>query len=299
VGRCLQLLRREFDGTAAEGWLLYAATVTAEAMLGATTRWLLVYLGVGALASGVAPGSRQALAWLCALGPLAWSGLALIRPVDGSHWRRLGARPANKEERVELLVAMADLWQVDWQVLQPDHWYVLDVPLPAAMARGRDILVTSGLMRSSSLPAVIAHELGHVHSVDARLRGAAARLVLWRHRLLLPAANSEAMEPAAPLFALARIISGLAGGCLAAGLLDSHWHAYRYAREYAADAYAASLGQARTLTRFLVALEQSPNVGMLRLLTAISDHPPMRSRVARLHEYAVAHYPLRSRPLLS
>jgi Zn-dependent protease with chaperone function len=289
------LLRGKFAGTKGEGWLLYAATVAAEALLGAPTRWLLVYFGVGAIPAARWLGSAALLAWACALAPFVRSGLAALRPPGGAYWRRFGARLASEEERIALMVGMADLWQVDWETAEPDHWYVLDAPLPAAAAHGRDVLVTTGLMKTASLPSVIAHELGHTHSLDTRLTDGAARLVLWRQRLLAPA--DDTAEPSAPLFATIRIVAGLAGGSASARLLERRWHAYRYAREYAADAYAASLGQARPLIRFFTALEQSPQAGALRLLTALSDHPSPRSRIARLHRYMVERYPIKSRPL--
>jgi Zn-dependent protease with chaperone function len=298
AARVLRPLRGGFEGREAEGWLLYAATLTVEAALGATTRWLLVYFGAGVLSSVVAvgPSTRLTAACLFALAPFAFSIFGLLRPGVGAAWDRLGARPASTEERADLMAAMADLWLVDWQVTEPDEWYVLDNPLPIAAAQGGCVLVSTGLMKSRSLPAVIAHELGHVHSADSRLRTGPAWLVLWRRRVIRPT-DWESSEPPLPLFAVVGIVLALAGGNAATMVLGSRWRAYREAREYAADAYAASLGQARTLIRFLTAFEQSPHAGVLRLLTALSDHPLPRARIARLHDYIVANYPIAPRPL--
>ena len=62
------------------------------------------------------------------------------------------------------------------------------------------------------------------------------------------------------------------------------WAAHWRAREYAADAYAAALGQAEDLARHLADYELPFDVPQRRLLWSTSQHPPVALRVQRLRE---------------
>src|SRR4051794_40956764 len=153
---------------AALGLGLYLLTLAVEAVLGAGTRWLLIYLGAGAAGAIVPLGlSAEELAWVTAVAPLAYSVLGLVLPGRGRIWgMRIGSRRPSAEE-AELLSAALELLQTaDPSLPSAPPIYILDDPLPTAHVRGRALILSSGLLEIASLPAVLAHELGHARSLD-------------------------------------------------------------------------------------------------------------------------------------
>jgi len=84
------------------------------------------------------------------------------------------------------------------------------------------------------------------------------------------------------LTGLIRLILRLAGGGCAARLLAPLWSAYWRSREYAADAYAASLGQGEDLARHLADFEQSFDFPRRRFPLDLAEHPPVALRIERL-----------------
>src|SRR5680860_1244460 len=190
--------------------------------------------------------------------------------------RRLGARRPSTEEAMAIDDAQAVLRSVDPSLPEAGDVYVLDDPLPASAARGRTVILSRGLLESDAVPAVYAHELGHRRSLDARLTEALERLELWGDPLgpIEPQRGVEATaggeeRSGGLLLGGARWALRLAGGGCAEGLLRPLWAAYWRDREYAADAHAASLGQAEDLARHLTEQELP------------FDPPPRRSQ--RLH----------------
>src|SRR5262249_29623527 len=108
------------------------------------------------------------------------SALGLALPGQGRLWRlRLGARRASAVEEETLQAAFQVLAPADLELSSRSSLYVLDDPLPSAAVRGRALILSRGLLESSSRAAVLAHELGHVRSFDGRLTESLARLVLW------------------------------------------------------------------------------------------------------------------------
>ena len=73
-----------------------------------------------------------------------------------------------------------------------------------------------------------------------------------------------------------------AGGTLAQQLLSPLWAAHWRAREYAADAGAASLGQAEDLARHLREQVLPFDVPQRRLPWDTAQHPPTAHRIERL-----------------
>ncbi len=277
--------------SAATGLLLYLLTLAGEAILGAGTRWLLAYLGAAITGAIVPLGPSAAqLAWIAALAPLAWSLLALARPGRGWVWRRrLGARDPSAEEATVVDDALEMLRAVDPSLPEASDVYVLDDPLPAAATRGRALLLSRGLLESDATPAVYAHELGHRRSLDARLTEALERLELWGDPLapIEPQRGVEVPRRGAErsgglLLGCARWALRLAGGGCAEAVLRPLWCAYWRHREYAADAYAASLGQAEDLARHLAEQELPFDPPQRRLLFNRAEHPPVAFRIARL-----------------
>jgi Zn-dependent protease with chaperone function len=283
---CCWPLYRDSRGTVAEGLLLYLSTLLIELVLGAGTRWLLALVIFSALGGLVSLGPvASVVPWVFAFLPFAFSALAFLPPGDAAAWaRRIGARRPDAEEERVLLAAMAELRVLDPGISKPAGWYIFDTPLPAAQAHGTAVLLSSGMLDSDALAAVLAHELGHVHSLDSRLGRALHFLVLWRDPLGPRLGKDGAWRPGPLLvFALApaRLLLRLAGGDFARHLLSAPWGSYRVAREYAADGYAASHGQAVALAVFLAESDAASD-GYGRLLSAMTHHPPVPARIERL-----------------
>lgn len=276
----------------ATGLGLYLLTLTGEVVLGASVRWLLTYLGASALGAIVplGPDAGQ-LAWLAALLPLGWSLLGLTFPGRGFLWtRRVGARRPSADETMAIEDARQLLLGFDPSLRGSHVVYVLDDPLPAAAARGRSMILTRGLLESESVAPVLAHELGHTRSLDGRLTEALNRLELW----------SGPLEPRCGVQARSTVDDGrdgllpicarwtfrLAAGGRAERLLSPLWAAYWRGREYAADAYAASLGLGEDLALYLADQELPFDAPQRRLPFNRAEHPPVALRIERLHDFA-------------
>lgn len=276
--------------SAVTGLLLYLLTFLGEGVLGAGPRWLLAWLGTATVGAIFPLGlSAGQAAWIAALAPLAWSALALLRPGGGWLWRRrLGARRPTADEALAISDARSMLGAVDPSAPEAEVC-VLDDPLPAAFARGRSIVLSRGLLESDATPAVYAHELGHVRSLDARLTEALERLELWGDPLgpIEPRRGTEAPRSRREhsgglLLGCLRWLVRLAGGGCAEALLRPLWATYWRHREFAADAYAASLGQAEDLARHLAEQELPFDPPQRRLLFNRAQHPPVALRIERL-----------------
>jgi len=277
--------------SAATGVCLYLLTLAGEGILGASTRWLLAYLAA-TIALAIFPlgiGAEQ-LALAAAFAPLAWSVLGLLFPGCGNVWRRrLGARRPTSEEAMAIEDARRMLRGVDSGLPQATRVCVLDDPLPWAAARGRTVVLSRGLLESDAVPAVLAHELGHTRSLDGRLTEALERLEPWGDPLapIEPRTGAGARAARAPdrgglVLGCARWALRLAGGGCAERLLSPLWCAYWRRREYAADAHAASLGQAEDLARHLSDMELPFDAPHRRLLLNRAEHPPVALRIERL-----------------
>ncbi|HEX3735214.1 MAG TPA: M48 family metalloprotease [Solirubrobacterales bacterium] len=272
----------------ATGLGLFSLTLAGEAMLGAGARWLAAYLGAMTLGLFVSPGiGAGELALFVAAVPLAWSVVGLLHPGRGRGWRRrLGARRPSAEEDEMIGEALGLLDAADLRGLP--RCYVLDDPLPGAAVRGGVLIVNRGLLDLEALPAVLAHELGHAVSFDGRLTEALARLIIWRP--LIPSveaaqqapAQLEDSEPGGFFWSVLRLWGRVAAGGRAEALLRPFWAAYWRSREYAADAYAAELGEGEDLARYLADHELALDLPHRRRLFDCAEHPPVAHRLERL-----------------
>lgn len=270
--------------SAATGIFLYLLTLTGEGMLGAGARWLLAYLGAAVVGAFVPLGpSAESIALAAAFAPLAWSVLGLLSPGPGDVWRRrLGARQPTGDECSAICDAIALLRGSNPALPEPPRCYILDEPLPNAAVRGRTMLLSRPLLETDSFAAVLAHELGHANSLDGRLTEALQRLELWNDPLRPLDDEPAHQREGGLLLGCARWLLRLAGGGCAEQLLSPLWAAYWRWREHAADAYAASLGQAEELACHLADYEQPFDVPQRRLLFNRSNHPPVAHRIERL-----------------
>ena len=249
---------------------------------------------------------------LVALIPTACSAIALFNPAGGAWWwqTRAGGREPSKREKLAYRDAIALLQNNSETPLRlPAHWFVIDSPQPDAAVCGDAMMVSSGLLELSYLPAVLAHELGHLSSPDARLTTAINRLIVFstpfragaaagrsRPQMELlprlqytarPAMDALALEPSLTqaLFGFLRfvfIVSLFVKGGLGLWLTGPVWGRYWRQREYRADQYAATLGQADELADFLEvhALIHDNPIPFLWLTE--HTHPPTELRIDRL-----------------
>jgi Zn-dependent protease with chaperone function len=150
------------------------------------------------------------------------------------------------------------------------------------------------------LPAVLAHELGHIATFDGRLTAALNRLLI--HPPPRPPAqpkdNNDTTQTKAVLMASDRVALGItlfgllawtirkiirfAKGGLGLRLTAPAWGAYWREREYTADQYAAQLGQVEDLADFLEthALIHDHPVPFIWLTE--HSHPPTELRIDKL-----------------
>ncbi|HEU5004451.1 MAG TPA: M48 family metalloprotease [Actinomycetota bacterium] len=245
----------------------------------------------------------DALAALAAAGPLVRSLAAVALPIPAGPLYRaaLGARQPSERERAELERSRA--WLPTGPVL------VVDSPDENAWVLGATLFVTRGLFASPHLDAVVAHEAGHLRAGDGRIALAAwwlpirsiARLglALLGTGAGVPRANIGRALPGpvrqpgggagrGPLGALVRLPARIAGVCLLAvsggllpALLRPAWIPYRRSREYAADRFAASVGQAPAL---IEALADWQMVDVAAPWWQGRSHPYAEQRIDRLQE---------------
>jgi Zn-dependent protease with chaperone function len=123
---------------------------------------------------------------------------------------------------------------------------------------GYRLVIDEGLLKSSSLKALLAHELGHWNSTDVALR--------------------EMLSCLPPAFLVLGAIAGLPIG-LGSCVTFFFWPWYWRQREYAADLFAARVGQApdliRALERFIHPTEKQKNL-------FFREYPYVAERIDRL-----------------
>jgi Zn-dependent protease with chaperone function len=260
----------------APAWLLlYAVTFAIQAIvapLRAAVAFGLLWLTLTIL--GQSTTWVHVLAWIAGYGPLILSLATLALPLGGWLWQQQsGGRKPSERERLIYEDALAVLAQADPKVRPPRRWFVVDAPTINAAAYFDTLMVTRGLLESGSLEPVLAHELGHLNSSDARLAAAL-------HRLTTPPRSRLRF----PFGTLGLIVSGAVG----AWLMRLPWASYWRGREFQADRYAAQLGQGDALARFLEhhALEYDLPVPFPWL--SDHSHPATEHRIDRLAQLQAA-----------
>jgi Zn-dependent protease with chaperone function len=260
-------------GEVRPGWLgLYAGTFAIQLVF-AAIRGLIAYplLWLAFTLAGRSTAPAHTLAWFAAYGPLAVSLATLLLPLGGWLWmQRSGGRRPSERERLTYEDALTTLAAYDPALREPRRWFVLDEPRANAAAYADTLMLTRGLIESGQLEPVLAHELGHLNSSDARLTAALHRLTTPpRRRLRFPLGT----------------LGVLASGALGAWLTRTPWAAYWRRREYAADAYAARLGQGPALARFLEtnALENDLPIPFVWLTE--HSHPATEHRIDHLEQH--------------
>ncbi len=246
---------------------LYLATLVAEVpvVFARMPLTLLVVVAVLLIRDGNAAGSGGYME--PALIPTVWAIFALITPFGGARWWRtnLGGRAPSEREQTAYGDALDLLRAHSATPLRlPSAWFVIDTPQPDATVCGDALMLSRGLLESEFVAPVLAHELGHLVSSDAKLTAAIDRLIItplpWRHGLERQAHTTIVRAEDRLLLGitvfggvlwLARKLLGFTKGGFGLRILAPAWGSYWREREYAADQYAARLGQAEALADFL------------------------------------------------
>jgi Zn-dependent protease with chaperone function len=268
-------------------------------------RATLVYLVVGLTLAIQGHGGDTPVFWLeVGLIPTFWSMLALASPYGTGWWwkqRSGGRRPSQREQfayndSVDLLQA-----QTREPLPLPENWFVIDTPTPNAAVCGETLMLSRGLLESDHLPAVLAHELGHLATPDGKLTAAINRLVLIPPR---PPRHEQTNHEPQPGFEFEihneRIVLTLLGirilswivrktlkfvnGGFGLWLTSPVWGIYWRQREYKADAYAARLGQADELADFLEVHALIHDYPVPYIWLTEHTHPPVELRIDKLRD---------------
>jgi Zn-dependent protease with chaperone function len=286
---------------------LYAATVVAELPV-VFARMLLTFAvaAVVLLVKGESPQGAESLVEL-ALIPTGWSILALITPLGGGWWwqQNMGGREPSERERtayhdaIQLLQANASQ-----PIRLPSMWFVIDEPQPDAAVCGDTLMLSRGLLENEYLPAVLAHELGHLATSDGKLTAAINRLVInplprTRERekqqdrgymiVLSPSRMLLGITLFGAILWVFLLVVRFARGGLGLRFIGPVWGTYWREREYTADQHAARLGQAEELSDFLEvhALIHDHPVPFIWLTE--HTHPPSELRIDRLRKTSHPH----------
>ncbi len=256
-------LAGQFLGAIARGWI----TVIALAILGLITGWSIPIEPI-ALTVAFAPLAASLLSVLCP---------PLVAPIDGRWWEMSsGGRAPEPDEREAFNQAFSELQEVNPTLRPPRHWFVAEEPGRNAAAYASSLRVDRGLLESPHAAAVIAHEMGHLRSSDSRFTSALNLL------LIKPMDTPEAH----PLWTLPfRGLLWLASGQAVLWLTANTWEMYWRSREFAADEYAARLGQAHALAQTLTheSLPHEHSIPSMRFSRA--THPYTKPRIARLQAH--------------
>ena len=259
--------------------VLYAITLTGQFFAGIARAILasIVLDIVGLLTGWTIPVNTLSL--IVGFAPLAVSLLAvicppLIAPIDGRWWEiSTGGRTPEPDEQEAFEEAFAELQDADPTLRPPRHWFVAEDPTQNAAAYSSSLCVNRGLLESPYAAAVIAHEMGHLCTSDARVTSALNLLVIK----YMPTPDARPMWSY-----LFRAWVWLATGQAVMRAMDNAWEMYWRSREHAADEYAIRLGQgpvlADMLTHTSLPYEHPiPNMRFSRI-----SHPYTKPRIARL-----------------
>jgi hypothetical protein len=122
-------------------------------------------------------GLANVLPWIVVGGYFAWATSALIHPLGAGRYlaEGIGARRPTAEETDAYRDATSSL-PLDGVKRLPRWLYVLDRHELNAAVVGDVIIINRTVFDSEYLAAVIAHELGHLNSMDVHVSCAANRL---------------------------------------------------------------------------------------------------------------------------
>jgi Zn-dependent protease with chaperone function len=312
VTRAAAIVERERPFFSFGAVSMYALALFAETPV-IFARFLLWLLVVG-IAMAIENGKGHLSLLFVVFIPTLWSVSALFKPVGGAWWwrTRAGGREPSQREQLAYQDAVELLQSYSPKPLPlPKRWFVLDNHQPDAAACGDTLMLSRGMLETDHLPAVLAHELGHLGSPDGRLTAAINRLVFLSlpfgkattgARANTPTAHgrpgehngdrqarwspdpviNEALDLAWRTCRVLFKATLLAKGGLGLWITSPVWGRYWRAREYKADQYAAHLGQADELADFLEVHALIHDHPVPFIWMTEHTHPPTELRIDRL-----------------
>ena len=220
-----------------------------------------------------------------------------------------GRRPSLREYAVYRETMEALQADTSIPLPQPKAWFVVDESAPDAAVCGDALMLTRGLLEGPHLQAVLAHQLGHMQGLDARLTAALQRLVLGGEQH--PQTNVE--KPAGARLKSAdvtwkltrwvmRMTVTLLRGGVALRLTSIAWAELWREAEYEADRFAAAIGCAEELAAFLEAESLKHDHPIPLVWCSDHTHPPTELRIdalralAKSQQQASARTPPAARP---
>jgi Zn-dependent protease with chaperone function len=232
---------------------------------------------------GGLPLDPEAAGFVGALGLCCWSASAFWWPGEGRRWHEhVGAFDLSDREGRQMDFAFGVLGDAATARLKELGVYVVDTDDLFAFVRGIALIVSRGLVWSEFLAAVLAHELGHVSSTDARLMQALDRMVLWGDPLVR-GRDEDTLREYGPLAAFVsgclRLFLRLAGGSLTLRALSPQWASYWRGRERVADGNAIALSQNILLGRYLKGWKQPTDCAKPRLLFNLQQYERVEKRL--------------------
>jgi Zn-dependent protease with chaperone function len=228
------------------------------------------------------------LATEVALFLIAWLGVAravlgLVWPIGTAWWWRhsIGGRGPSGPERVSYNDALDTLKARDPRVRGPRRWFVLDDPDLMAAVSGDTLMLTRGLLDSDYLTPVLAHELGHLNTLDGRITCALNRIIVREPRR---DPDAEQEFPPGLLRLTWRGVMWFLRGGLGLKLLGTTWAVWWRQREYVADQYAKDLGEGEDLADYMETHALFYDRPVPFIWNTLHTHPPTELRIDRLRE---------------
>jgi hypothetical protein len=241
-------------------------------------------------------------AWIIAWAPLVVAVLSLlILPTGGNLLTRfaLGARHPSERERMAVTDSLRQLnMYARVGTKAPSHWYVVDEVAPRAFTIGSTLYLTRELIKSPYLTPLLASEYSRLNSWDGLLTLALRRFVLPPIYFLTKLGNPLQVvkvvkdvtpkgDPAAGgglscMAVIGWIVLFLAGGGLGVRILNPLWARFWRQRVFAADYFAARLGQASGMIEYLERYEFFD----VAVPFFNSQQPPVELRIDRLNDLA-------------
>jgi hypothetical protein len=289
------LLNADLEEVADHGWVILYL-VTLAVLVPTFIAILFTVYGLTDLAAFIDSGhSDVALAnvtpWVVIAAFVAWatSGLFLSLGAGPYMADSLGARQPTQAELHVYNDAITNLGVIDSGIRLPRHLYVLDQTDLNACVIADTLIVNRELLNTGYAEAVIAHELGHLNSIDTRVSTAVNRLGS------LARASQPVREVRADLIAKGQSLGCIAGpivliirlcsGALPTAIMAPAWAAWWRQREYIADDYAAKLGQAEHLANLLEVHGLIYDTPIRRVWATTHTHPPVALRIDRLRQH--------------
>jgi Zn-dependent protease with chaperone function len=264
------------------GWIPIYGVILALGLFGALLRYTIAYFLL--LPAFLIPGWSTALVepigWTIALAPIALSLVTVAWPAGaGWLWRqRSGGREPSSRERAAYEEAIAELTDRAPDLPLPKDWFVVDDNTINGAALASTMMLHRATLESDALTPLIAHELGHLNSADARFAAAMNRMTFLAGWL-------PARAPGRVFAAIRYYLLFVASNAFALWITIPLWGSYSRKREYAADRYAHMLGQGERLAELLDEEAVTFDTPVPFVWMTTHTHPPAELRIDKLRSY--------------